>query len=544
MKQKHYSDWSPIPWSILFAFCFIGFIDHFSESNSKLMQEICDNAVDDDGDGLIDLNDPDCACETLEPVSLIPNPSFEDQRCCPIGRSQMDCAEGWIQASAPTTDFIHSCDWLGWEEFPPPLPFPDGEGIMGFRDGRVPRNGDAPERNWKEYAGACLLSPLKKNVKYRFEFHVGFVDNTSSPPINITFFGTNSCENLPFGGGDEDFGCPTNGPGWTQLGFVNASSSNNSWRKLTIEVVPDEDIHAIAIGPPCVPTNNSTNTYYFFDNLVLADLRSFEFQITGTTHPCASNFLLSVPDETNLSYQWYKNGVALIGETAATLSKMAGEGFYQVRVLDDQLCLITRAFPYKIPSYTESLQVTICKDEAYSFGDQFLEQSGVYIDTFQTIDGCDSVVTLNLTALGNITDTTYAKIFEGESYKIGPRRLTTQGKHSVVLTSALGCDSLVEVNLDFYHVYIPNIFSPNGDGRNDYFTIYGNHEIVAISSLSIFDRWGALIFKDNGGSNEQIAWDGTHRGRYLKDGVYVYKASVLMHDGTEQQFTGSVMVIK
>ena len=41
------------------------------------MEEICDNAIDDDNDGLIDLNDSDCACILVEPVSLIPNPSFE-----------------------------------------------------------------------------------------------------------------------------------------------------------------------------------------------------------------------------------------------------------------------------------------------------------------------------------------------------------------------------------------------------------------------------------------------------------------------------------
>ena len=48
-----------------------------------LIDEICDNAIDDDLDGLIDLNDPDCDCQIIEPVSLIPNPSFEDYTCCP-----------------------------------------------------------------------------------------------------------------------------------------------------------------------------------------------------------------------------------------------------------------------------------------------------------------------------------------------------------------------------------------------------------------------------------------------------------------------------
>lgn len=164
----------------------------------KSMGEICDNGIDDDGDGLIDLNDPECTCELLEPESLIPNPSFEQLNCCPSDLEQLHCAKFWIQASTPTTDFIHACGWMGYERYPPPWPFPDGNGVLGFRDGIFLRN-ENPQRNWKEYAGACLINPMRKGVEYRFEFYVGFVSPDISPPINISFFGTTECANLPFG---------------------------------------------------------------------------------------------------------------------------------------------------------------------------------------------------------------------------------------------------------------------------------------------------------------------------------------------------------
>jgi len=65
-------------------------------------QEICDNATDDDNDGFIDLNDSDCNCsDTIiqgNPISLVPNPSFEDYSCIPTSFSQLDCADNWIQA--------------------------------------------------------------------------------------------------------------------------------------------------------------------------------------------------------------------------------------------------------------------------------------------------------------------------------------------------------------------------------------------------------------------------------------------------------------
>ena len=272
--------------------------------------EICDNARDDDNDGQIDMNDDDCICQIINPQSLIPNPSFEEKDCCPIDRSQLDCASDWIQASEATTDYINTCDWLGWPEFPPPRPFPDGDGIMGFRDGRV-RNGNMAEPFWKEYAGACLISPLLKDSTYRFQFDVGFVSRERSPPINISFFGTNSCEFLPFGIGNNAFGCPTNSPNWERLASVNVNGGlGNTWVKSSLTIVPEEDIYAIAIGPDCGAVSTPVSLYYFFDNLILADFRAFDLQIKENEHPCSPDYSLSVANNNDFAYQWYLNGVA------------------------------------------------------------------------------------------------------------------------------------------------------------------------------------------------------------------------------------------
>ena len=174
--------------------------------------------------------------------------------------------------------------------------------------------------NWKEYAGACLNSPLLKNTSYRFEFQLGFLDYLTSPPLNVTFFGTTNCDNLPFGGSDDRFGCPTNGPGWIRLGSQYISGyTGNTWIQGAIEVTPDEDITAIAIGPDCPGVPSTVNIYYYFDNLVLAETKEFEFQITEVGHPCSEDFQLQVPNDTDLSYQWYKDGVALLSEKKAAL---------------------------------------------------------------------------------------------------------------------------------------------------------------------------------------------------------------------------------
>ena len=507
------------------------------------MPEICDNAIDDDGDGRIDLNDKDCECPVLEPISLIPNPSFEDQFCCPDSRSQLDCAESWIQASEPTTDYLNTCGWMGWDDFPPPVPFPDGNGIMGFRDGRA--SGDDRNSNWKEYAGACLDSPLKANVDYRIEFDLGFVSLNASPSISLTFFGTTDCHFLPFGVDNDSLGCPTNAPNWKYLGHKRVVSVPNSWVKSFIDVTPSSDIHAIAIGPPCNATQSTASTYYFFDNLILADLRSFQFKITEINHPCQDEFLLEVPEETDISYQWYKNGIALIGETEFQLSTMQGEGEYQVRILGTSECHITKTYKHIIPTQIINTSVTLCHKETMEFGNSQLVSSGTYTEVLKTRDNCDSTVHLDLTVLsGEETDAT-AHIFEGEEYQIESWNFSSRGVHQATLMSSLGCDSIININLQYYNVYQPNIFSPNGDGQNDYFTIVGDDNIIEILNLTIFDRWGMTLYKkENLISNQEKGWDGLIKSKLVDSGTYTYYATVLMDDSRERIFKGALLLIR
>ena len=497
-----------------------------------LGQEICDNGSDDDGDGLADLNDPDCACEIIEPKSLIPNPSFEEQDCCPVSRSQLNCATDWIQASEPTTDFLHTCGWMGWDEFPPPQPFPDGAGIMGFRDGRVIQSGN-PEPYWKEYAGACLISPLLANSRYRFQFDVGFVTQLQSPPINISFFGTTSCTNLPFGTGDEAFGCPTNSPDWIKLGEVRVAGGTNRWVNTFIEIVPDENIYAIAIGPACSPVPSPVSTYYFFDNLLLADQELFELRISEVEHPCSPDFTLSVPDNPEVAYQWFLDGVALAGETAARLGRNYGEGSYQVRLVDATSCRLTKTYEYRIPVIRAPQRVAICQDEVYPFGEQRLTETGTYVETFLNRFGCDSIVNLELEVIGDTFDTLQAAMLKGERFEIGDFDFRLPGDYALTFTSSRGCDSLVWLQLSQFEVFIPNVFNPTADDVNRVFRPFASDGIIESVELRIYDRWGNLI-------HTGPEWDGAG----LQPGVFAYAMDVIFANGTSKIFYGGVTLLR
>ncbi len=518
------------------------FIRHFSAVPNA---EICDNALDDDGDGLIDLNDPDCDCPPPLPYSLIPNPSFESQDCCPGSSSQMYCVSGWVQASIPTTDFLHACGWMGWDEFPPPLPLPDGEGCIGFRNGRPGFDPNDPQPNWKEYAGACLPEPLQAGVLYKVQFYVGFADPLHSPPINIAFYGAPSCQNLPFGQDRGDFGCPTNGPGWEELGKVRASGANN-WQKVEIELIPIRNIEAIAIGPDCSLAPSPDGVYHFFDNLILAERPAFDFDIRISGNACAGAAVLEIPERDTLTYQWYKDGIALIGETGPQLSRPPEKGRYRVRLSGPNSCSLTEAYHFRTTATRTVQEARICAGSQYVFHGRILTESGIYLDTLKTVTNCDSIIELRLSAVGQAADTVYAKIFGSETWELGGRRYGQPGEYTVRFTSADHCDSIIHLVLDRYEVYIPTAFSPNADGINDLFTIYGGDEVKEIPRLRIFNRWGAMVFASTaiGAGSPGSGWDGQAGGQPAPAGIYVYQAHIIFDDGQLREVSGAVALVR
>lgn len=95
-------------------------------------------------------------------------------------------------------------------------------------------------------------------------------------------------------------------------------------------------------------------------------------------------------------------------------------------------------------------------------------------------------------------------------------------------------------------IYAPNIFSPNGDGQNDRFTLYGNRSVLSIRWLQVFDRWGNLVFsgQDLKPNDESTGWDGSFRSQAVLPGVYVWQAVVVFLDGVEEVFAGDVTVTR
>ena len=97
--------------------------------------------------------------------------------------------------------------------------------------------------------------------------------------------------------------------------------------------------------------------------------------------------------------------------------------------------------------YTGAIQATICSNETYDFNGRVLSTSGAYTDTLQTINGCDSIITLNL-SVNPVANTNLAvAICEGSAYTENGFNVSEAGTYTQTLQTINGCDSVVTLTL-------------------------------------------------------------------------------------------------
>lgn len=332
-------------------------------------QEICDNGIDDDADGLIDLNDDtDCICNAVingEIESLIPNPSFEEHSCIPLDFSYLDCASGWVQATEATSDYF-LVEGNNFSMFNTPLPIPDGIGIVGFIVSYSVIPG-MPDFYYEEYVGTCLLSPMEAGTQYTIMMYLagssidgsGVAETNGAfyGPLDITIFGSASCPDWPV---VNDLGCPVGTDDWTELGHVSYQA-DETWQQVAITFTPEFDVQSVMIGGPCtLPESfqlgkfSSIYPYFWIDNLILNTSASFNSLVVQTGSFCTDDVVLhGQPDSLFTSFQWYYQGVALAGETDSLL--MISDlglttGTYQFMAMDDDTTCSTFEFELLPPT--------------------------------------------------------------------------------------------------------------------------------------------------------------------------------------------------
>src|SRR5690606_17302239 len=115
---------------------------------------------------------------------------------------------------------------------------------------------------------------------------------------------------------------------------------------------------------------------------------------------------------------------------------------------------------------------------------------------------------------------------------------------TLVASNQQGCtDTLVRNEyVEVYEkpvFYIPNAFSLNADGENDFFRVYGKG--FKEFYLQVFNRWGQMVFETD---NPDFSWDGTANGKAAEEGVYVYYLKTVFTDLQMRTFKGSLTLLR
>jgi len=124
--------------------------------------------------------------------------------------------------------------------------------------------------------------------------------------------------------------------------------------------------------------------------------------------------------------------------------------------------------------------------------------------------------------------------------------------YTVTATNEFNCSDSSSVTITTIvdregQVYAPHIFSPNNDGENDFFKLFGGIAVRQINRLYIFNEWGDLVYegvdlpKDN---NFTLGWDGTFMNQEVNPGVYAWNADVAYIDDVVETLKGTITLIR
>jgi gliding motility-associated-like protein len=134
-----------------------------------------------------------------------------------------------------------------------------------------------------------------------------------------------------------------------------------------------------------------------------------------------------------------------------------------------------------------------------------------------------------------------------------PQPVTTNTKfttkYAVSYVDSNGCKNTNEVNVIVIckdaNVFVPNTFSPNGDGSNDVFYVRGKG-LDRVKSIRVFNRWGQIVFeqKDFPVNDPSVGWDGKFKGNRPQPDVYVYQIEVFCENSEIIRIDGNVALIQ
>ncbi len=527
-------------------------------------------------------------------TNLVPNPSFEAFDSCQDVSFFPISSDGylppWFQPTAGTADYYTNfCGQSLYNSWP--------FNLGGFQ---YPHTGIAytgvymfantydSVRNYKEYMACPLLAPLEKGKTYEVSFWVSTSINTLVPPqygyaangIGAYFskevkslFLSGFQESLPFIPQFDSDTMILDMTNWARL--CGRFTAEGGEKYLTIGNFHD-DAHTSKV---LLNVNSNylikESAYCYIDDVSVVETNAQRL-LPADTVLCASAFPFTiVAGQPSHNHHWStgettpsitvsqpgtyflnaRNGLCQLIDTIHISLKAAPKTAFRDTVVCANALPLTLQAPTGLDNWTWPGGSATPDYAAQTTGWQILQGNwycGAFADSmFLTIEdplalnlGGDTTLCVDgeevPKTLGNAAQLANYQWSTGETTP----EITVSQPGSYALTSENACGSdtdSIRVFGCIPRIYIPNVFSPNGDGVNDFFTAYGQN--ILIERLQIFDRYGILLYDEQ---NPQKGWDGTAGRQACQNGVYIFTLSYLTLDKFKQKIsrTGSVTLAR
>lgn len=384
--------------------------------------------------------------------------------------------------------------------------------------------------------GSATVDASGGNLPYQFVWNTNPVQNSAA--ANNLFAGTYSPSVIDNEGCISTINVTINQPG---ILLLNTISSNN----ITCFGAADGAFEIVASGGTPGYSYQWNNASINGTTATQLEAGIYEVTITDNNNCTAeANITISEPAllaaaifSENITCFGYNDGEINIQTTGGTgnytyawntgnynspLVSTLSPAFYSITVTDENGC-----------SDEVSATITQPSQIIVALADSFAIQYGDSVQLTNTISG----------GTGN-----YSYLWSPDSFlgcgncqePFAFPELTAQ--YTLTAIDESGCNAsattTVAVIID-KTIYIPNAFSPNGDGENDMFFAFVKD--VNRFSMKVFDRWGELIFASE---DKNGFWDGTYKGKQLPPSVFVYYAQFEFPDGQKVNKKGTLTLIK
>jgi gliding motility-associated-like protein len=443
----------------------------------------------------------------LAAQNLVPNPSFEQVTSCPTFASQLDHAAPWFNPTQGTPELYHGCAEpqsyvsVPWNTTGGYQYAHAGEAYAGVFTWRT------DVENMREYAEVELTSPLQAGTCYKVGFYAnmpndhpyacdGIGAHFSVGPIT-----SNNGYVLPYTAdiANPDGALITDTAGWTLISGVYTAAGGETHITLG-NFKNDASTQTLQIA---TGVWYQTSAYLLLDDVSVEPL-VLELDLGPDTLICDGGTLLLDATQPDAQYLWNDGSIG-----ATLLATQPGTYWAQVTLgactISDTM-VISGGLP---PDLRLADDTTLCEGATLVLDASTPGASIVWMD--------------------------------GDTLPV--RTVQAPGTYSVTATNMCGSTNAsmtVSTEVCACVPFLPNVFTPNGDGINELIgPIF--HCGTGTIDWTIYDRWGLLVFS---GKGSDLSWDGKKNGREVPDGVYVWRARVNFPRDPDEQYIGHITLLR